>query len=140
MIPGTSRFTGCCRLLSLMVLFLTLGCQKSSTPAVQVQGGGQKQDGAVAVEKLKLSLDAWKEFRLEGLRELQPPIRFVDEDQVSGMELQDYALPEGLNSIAPFQNVPVRLTLKNPEGSTKAITANYQVSLAPHVAVLRSEQ
>jgi len=65
-----------------------------------------------------------------------PPIRFADDDQMSGLhdtELLNCRIPK--RKIVPFRNVKVELILQDSQGGVQNKTVLYQVGVTPHLSV-----
>lgn len=118
-------------LAGLCALFLA-GCSRLPQPA-------STYDSAAAKRSLVASLDAWKDGKLASLDQQMPPIRFVDDDQIAGLELDDYRLNEPEDAVRPHQGVVVELFVRKKGGSLVRRRAEYQVSLWPSVSVLRAD-
>jgi len=107
------------------------GCRQPSAPA-------PSYDAQQAREALTTALDAWKSGSLEQLARRKPPVRFSDEDLLSGAELLSYDL-DSATAFGPHQDVRVDLVLRDRRGTTLNKTATYQVILEPTLAVLRND-
>ena len=92
-----------------------------------------------AEQTLVAALVAWKEGRPHSLAKRDPAIRFVDDDQRSGLQLVDYEITHEPAEIRPFQNVAIRLSLKDRQGRILEKSVTYQVGVEPKLTVLRSD-
>jgi hypothetical protein len=116
----------------LIGLCLIVGCSM----------GEPEQDVEQSDRRLSLltsALDAWQEGTAATLSQRDPPVRFVDDDLMAGCQLTSYDIHEPDAAIEPFADVLVDLTLRDRQGTAIERTVGYQVSLAPGLAVLRSE-
>jgi hypothetical protein len=113
---------------------LLLGCSDSTIPPVE-DAYDSKQAGLV----LAKALDAWQAGKADALPRGTPPIRFVDDDRASGRQLLRYQFKDSSEAIRPFRNVAVILSLRDARGNATERTVTYQVTLAPHFAVLRGD-
>lgn len=115
----------------LAIFLAVVGCS--------TQSPNQVEDSAHAKYILVTALDAWRAGKTKSLTTRNPPIRFVDDDQIAGTELVDYEFEDEAASIQPFQNVTVILSLKDKHGRTTRKNAKYQVGVDPVLTVLRSD-
>jgi len=92
-----------------------------------------------AREILTTALEAWKNGNVQALATQTPPIRFQDDDLVSGCKLIGYEMMDSKIIILPFKNVTVNLDLENPQGKRQRRKAAYQVGLQPFLSVQRSD-
>lgn len=118
-------------LLALLVLALP-GCG-------QQWEKNSEEDRELARETLLAALDAWKAGDTTALAKRDPPIRFSDDEQLSGLKLTEYELIDEEAPIDPFRDVEVELTLRDARGETLQKVAKYQVGLDPSLTVLRSD-
>ena len=116
--------------LSLLAIGL-LGC----VPAVPVTDF----DSSKAREVLDSALNAWKAGKAKSLAKRTPPIRFVDEDWRAGYRLAKFEVVHPDELIQPMKGTQIQLTLIDPSGKTITRSAEYQITLTPHLAVLRSD-
>lgn len=116
----------------LLLPFLAIGCSRSADDEVT-------QDELQAGELLVSALDAWKQGQAATLAQRSPPIRFVDEDWSEGAVLADYEIEALEAGVRPFEDVPVRLVLRDGGGNTTERMVSYQVTLEPALAILRSD-
>ena len=86
------------------------------------------------------ALETWKKGETRKSGRKTPGIRFVDDDQVAGMKLTDYALEEPDATIGLHQDVPVILSLRDAQGRKIRREARYQVAIGPAPAVLRTDR
>lgn len=84
------------------------------------------------------ALDAWKSGRLASLASQKPPIRFQDDDCVSGWQLVDYQFANPTEKIQRFANVKVQVELRDSQGKSVRKLVTYQVGLDP-ITVQRSD-
>lgn len=96
-------------------------------------------DSAMAREVLDSALTAWKDGKAKSLAKRTPPIRFVDEDWRAGYRLVKFDVVAPEEPIEPWKGTRVQLTLIDRNGKTIERPADYQVSLSPNLAVLRSD-
>lgn len=121
------------RFAIVLIPFLAGGC------TVSVLRDDGEYDSQTAQETLIEALDAWKDGDLKLLVKLDSPIRFVDDDLYAGFQLVDYELTQPDRPVRKFQSVPVTLTLRKGRGEPITRPAEYQISLDPDRAVLRSD-
>jgi hypothetical protein len=122
-----------CLKIGVAILLLEFaGCQSRSEHATETSGE--------AHYILIAALEAWKDGKPNSLADRKPAIRFVDEDQKSGLQLVDYEFENEGAEIRPFQNVPINLMLKDPQGQLIDKAVTYQVTVEPGRSVLRSDQ
>lgn len=124
------------RVAAAFALILAAGCgatDRSETTAPP------PHDPELAKNTLQAALDAWKRGEAGALARRVPPIRFVDDDFVTGWRLVDYALEEPDMPIKPHADVAVILSLKDPRGKAVRRETRYQVTTSPRLAVLRSD-
>lgn len=118
--------------LTALLALVLCGCSRLPQPA-------STYDPAVAKRALVESLQAWKEGKTASLSERMPPIRFVDDDLLAGMQLDDYRLNDPEAAVRPHQGVVVELFVQKKGGSLVRKRAEYQVSLWPSISVLRAD-
>jgi hypothetical protein len=121
-------------LIAPAVLVFALGCSGEAgidtTPF----------DSEKAQTVLVASLDAWKKGEAKSLAKRNPPIRFEDDDLLSGFQLSDYEIEEPDSPIKPHKDVEVILMLRDRQGKHVRREATYQVGLTPGLSVLRSDR
>lgn len=117
-------------------VILALGLIAGCSAAI---GDGTSEGPTLALDTLTAALDAWLQGEVATLSERSPAIRFEDDDCIAGWQLAAYELEFDDAHIEPYQNVRVNLTLKDKWGRAIERQVGYQVSLAPRLAVLRSE-
>jgi hypothetical protein len=117
------------------VLAVAAGCS-GGTGAVS-EGSFDSQR---ALSALVTSLDAWKKGEAKLLAKRQPPIRFEDDDLLSGFRLSEYEIEEPDSPIKPHQDVAVILVMTDPQGKSVRREARYQVGMEPKLSVLRSDR
>lgn len=117
-------------------LILAAGCGASEHSETAAP---PPHDPEVARNTLQAALDAWKRGEAKALAKRDPPIRFVDDDLVTGARLVDYALEEPDMPIKSHADVAVILSLKDARGKAVRREIHYQVTTSPHLAVLRSD-
>ena len=120
-------------LFRCLPLLAALGC------SVSLSSRTDDYDSDLALDTLSAALEAWKDGNVKVLVSLDSPIRFLDDDQLAGFRLVDYELVSPAQSVRPFKDVPVSLTLAKGNGAPITRAAVYQVSLEPDRAVLRSD-
>ena len=116
--------------VSLVVVFL-LGC----VPAIPETDF----DSSLAREVLDTALTAWKDGKAKSLSKRTPPIRFVDEDWRAGYRLAKFEVMHPSEPIQPRKGTHIQLTLIAPNGKRIDRPAEYQITLSPNIAVLRSD-
>jgi hypothetical protein len=121
------------RLLPVL-LAVVLGCSGCSQPAAEAP---YDSDGARTA--LIAALDAWKKGEAKSLAKRNPPIRFVDDDLISGHKLSEYEIDEPDLPLKLHQDVPVILEMRDAQGKRVRREARYQVSTEPALSVLRSD-
>ncbi len=118
------------------MLSILAGCSGSGPTATD---SSTELDPEAARAALVASLDAWKQGQAVALANREPPIRFDDEDESSGLLLVDYKFLAPDAPIQANQDVPVRLTLRNSVGGKVERTTSYQIAPGPPIAVLRGD-
>ena len=98
-----------------------------------------EDDQERAREVLLTALDQWKAGQVSSLATRTPPIRFSDDDYMSGLRLADYELQKPDEAIHPFRDVAVQLTVLDSQGQSRKKLVTYQVGLEPVVTVQRSD-
>lgn len=124
----------------ICAILLILGCTGSGltdSSLARTTDASAKPDAFK--EALATSLEAWQAGKVRELRNRQPPIRFVDDDVVSGQQLLEYTIQTASRKTVPFQQFQVELKLKDRQGRAGTSLATYQVSLSPRISVLRSD-
>jgi hypothetical protein len=92
-------------------------------------------DQDAAREACKEFLNAWKSG--EKSDDLQPAIIGKDEDWSAGAKLLEYELLPNEMDGGSNLHIPVRLTLKNAQGSESKLDVTYIVGTSPKVTVFR---
>lgn len=96
-------------------------------------------DSSLASEVLDSALTAWRDGKAKTLSQRNPPIRFVDEDWRAGYRLKSFEVRHPDELIQPRKGTQIQLTLVDPNGKTITRSVEYQITLTPHLAVLRSD-
>jgi hypothetical protein len=122
------------RVFPVLLAVLT-GCSGSSRPASEASYDAEKARGALVA-----ALDAWKKGVAKSLAKRMPPIRFVDDDLLTGLRLSDYEIDEPDLPVKLHQDVSVRLSLRDAQGRSIQREARYQVGTDPTLSVLRSDR
>ena len=117
-----------------LVLLAAAGCAKGAGPPA-----APPYDGPKAREALVASLEAWKKGQTKGLARRKPPIRFEDDDVVTGLRLAEYEFEEPDAPVRLHQDVAVILSLRDPRGKVVRREARYQVATVPGLAVIRTD-
>ena len=102
----------CSRRALFIPLVFALGCGTRETPSSPNYSSERARGALVA------TLDAWKKGEAKGLSKRKPPIRFVDDDFVSGMKLMEFAIAEIDAPIVKHKDVNVMLSLQSARGKT----------------------
>jgi hypothetical protein len=118
-----------------VVLAVAAGCSGGPGAATDASFDSEKARTA-----LLTSLDAWKKGEAKSLAKRQPPIRFEDDDLLSGYRLSEYEIEEPDSPIKPHHDVEVILMMKDRQGKSVRREARYQVGLDPSLTVLRSDR
>jgi hypothetical protein len=118
-----------------VLLGVILDCSGCSRPAAEAP-----YDAEGARTALIAALDAWKKGEAKSLAKRNPPIRFVDDDLISGFRLSEYEVEEPDLPLKLHQDVPVILEMRDAQGKRVRREATYQVSTEPTLSVLRSER
>lgn len=116
----------------LLSLLGSLGCWRAAFQ-------DPEYDAEAALSTLTTALRAWKAGNLASLSSRSPPIRFADDDSLTGARLKDFELEDPGVQIKPFQDVKIELVLLDAQRRTIRKTVTYQVALKPALAVLRSD-
>jgi hypothetical protein len=119
--------------------FLLLATGSGCSGALPFAGDRETFDGPAARQLLVVALEAWKSGQVATLARRNPPLRFTDDDHVAGWQLVDYRLLAPDLAIRRFESVPVELKLRQGQGPITVRTANYQITLPPRPAVLRTD-
>ena len=119
----------------MALLAVAAGCSGPSGPANQAPHDSEKARAALVA-----ALDAWRKGDAKSLAKREPPIRFVDDDLVTGFKLTDYEIEEPDRPIRPHEDVAVILSLRDARGKGARREARYQVGTDPGLAVLRSDR
>ncbi len=117
-----------------ILLAFMVGCVGCGRPAAETR---YDSDGARTA--LIAALDAWQKGDAKSLAKREPPIRFVDDDLLSGLRLSEYEIEEPESSIKLHQDVEVILELRDAQGKRVRREAKYQVATEPSLSVLRSD-
>jgi hypothetical protein len=96
-------------------------------------------DSSLAREVLDTALTAWREGKAKTLSKRNPTIRFVDEDWRAGYRLAKFEVVHPDEPIQLHKGTQIQLTLIDPNGKTITRPAEYQITLTPNIAVLRSD-
>ena len=102
------------------------------------RGAMNRRKGAHAARAKPL--DAWKAGDAKSLAHRVPPIRFADDDLVTGMRLSDYEIEEPDAPITLHKDVAVILSLRDRQNKSIRREARYQIATEPGLAVLRSDR
>jgi hypothetical protein len=119
----------------LTILILTAGYSSEPEPEFDAPYNPTKARAALVA-----SLDAWRKGEALALARRDAPIRFVDDDFVSGFRLTDYKIDEPDVPAWLHQDVRVRLSLRDAQGEVVQREAQYQIATEPALAVLRSDR
>ena len=119
----------------VVLLAVTAGCSGGPGAAADASFDSEKARTA-----LLTALDAWKKGEAKSLAKRQPPIRFEDDDLLSGYRLSEYEIEEPDSPIKSHQDVEVILMMKDRQGKNVRREATYQVGLDPKLSVLRSDR
>jgi hypothetical protein len=112
----------------LIAALVAAGCQSGSVPP--------QSNPDQAREALTTALEAWKKGEpLDGLARRQPPIHFND-SKARETQLLDYKLEDGHTFYGQTVRIPVVLSLKRGDGSTKEKKAAYLVDTVPAVVIV----
>jgi hypothetical protein len=126
----TSRATAARLAACLAVAASLSGC--SSSP------GSRPVDAVKARAALKTALDGWKRGDSPAaLKDATPPIVVQDFDWMGGARLVDYRVEGEGKALEANLYVPVKLTLKPPQGKEVTKTVSYVIGTSPHVSVFR---
>jgi hypothetical protein len=118
----------------LPLLTVIAGCTTALELPVEL-----RYDSDQARTALVTALDAWKKGEARALARRNPPIRFQDDDLVSGLKLAEYEIEQPDREIELHQDVEVILSLRDARGKVIRREARYQVATKPGLAVLRSD-
>jgi hypothetical protein len=128
----------CCRLAAATVhlgaaaLVLMAGCGQD------VVGRASRVDPPRAREALKTVLDGWKKGDTPaGLKSASPSIVVQDFDWMSGHRLLAYEVASDGKDDDANLRIPVKLTLKAPNGRELEKRVSYVVGTSPAVTVFR---
>ena len=118
-----------------VLLAVGAGCSGYSRPASEAS-----YDSEDARTALIAALDAWKQGEAKSLPKRKPPIRFVDDDLLSGLRLSEYEIEEPDQPMKLHQDVSVILEMRDARGQRVRREARYQVGTDPTLSVLRSDR
>lgn len=91
-----------------------------------------------ARDALKTTLDAWKNGDpIDSLKSASPPIVAQDMDWMGGAKLMAYEVAGDGDDDAANLRIPVKLTLRSPQGREVKKQVKYLVSTSPSVTVFR---
>ena len=116
----------------LAAILASSGCSQPASEA--------HHDSEEARTALIAALDAWKKGEAKSLPKRNPPIRFVDDDLLSGLRLSEYEIEQPTLPIKSHRDVSVILELRDARGKTTRRTARYQVGTEPALSVIRSDR
>ncbi len=117
--------------LKALAAILAAGCsgRAVSTPV----------DPERARAALRTTLDAWKRGDTpESLKTASPPIVAQDFDWMGGATLVAYELTDDGKEDGPNLQIPVKLTLKPPQGAEVEKPVAYVVGTSPSLTVFRA--
>jgi hypothetical protein len=117
--------------LAAAVAPLLFGCSGGDPTSLPV-------DAPRAIEVLKTTLEAWKKGQaIDRLKSASPPILAQDADWIGGSKLLNYQVEgEGTQNDLSLR-VPVKLTLKPPQGAEVKKSVHYVVGTSPTLTVFR---
>ncbi len=118
-----------------IVLAVIVSCTGCSQPASEAP-----YDSEEARTALIAALDAWKKGEAKSLPKRNPPIRFVDDDLISGLRLSEYEIEEPDLPVKLHQDIAVILEMRDARGTRVRREARYQVGTDPTLSVLRSDR
>ena len=117
-----------CRLATLLLLALPLGCGKL-----------EPTDPDKARETLRLALDAWRDGRtLDEVTNGNPPITVADPSWKAGLKLSSYQVANATKAAGFDIKIPVELSLVDQKGKAIQEKVKYTVSVQPARTVIRS--
>jgi hypothetical protein len=119
------------RFLPIALTALLAGCSGSG-------GGARPVDAPRAREALKTALDGWKQgVTPASFSTASPAMTVLDLDWMAGAKLVDYQLADDGKDFGPNLHVPVKLTLRTPQGKEVKKSVSYVVGTSPSVTVFR---
>ena len=96
-------------------------------------------DAAVARGAVKTALEGWKKGDPPAaLKNASPAITVQDMDWQAGAKLVDYQVDGDGKDFGPNLHVPVKLTLRTPQGKQIKKSVSYVVGTSPYVTVFRA--
>jgi len=117
------------------LLAVIVGCSGCSRTAAEAPF-----DSEEARTALIAALDAWKKGEAKSLAKRNPPIRFWDDDLLSGLRLSEYEIEEPDRPVKLHQDVSVILEMRDAKGKRVRREVRYQVGTDPTLSVLRSDR
>src|SRR5271166_3997344 len=105
-----------------VLLAVIAGCSGCSQPAPEAPFDSERARTALIA-----ALDAWQKGEAKSLLKRNPPIRFVDDDLLSGLRLSEYEIEEPDLPVKLHQDVSVILELRDAQGERVRREARYQV-------------
>lgn len=113
---------------------LAAGCSGSGARAAPV-------DPARARSALETTLECWKKGdKLETLKTASPPITAQDLDWMAGNTLVAYEIADDAKNDDANLRVPVKLTMRSPQGKEIKKAVVYLVGTSPSITVFRDFQ
>jgi hypothetical protein len=92
-----------------------------------------------AREALKITLDSWKKGEPpSAVQGGSPSITAQDLDWMAGAKLVDYQVTGDGKAVEANLYVPVKLTLRSPQGREVTKSVSYVVGTSPRVTVFRA--
>jgi non-ribosomal peptide synthetase component F len=118
-----------------------LGCLAAALAlAIPAGCGGLKPtDPDQARETLSLALNAWRDGQsMNDVTSASPPITIADPSWKAGYKLTGYQVSEAARTVGFDLNIPVELSLQDPQGKAVREKVKYTVSVQPARTVIRS--
>jgi hypothetical protein len=117
--------------MALAAVAMMLGCSTSQRAA--------PVDAERARDTLKIVLEGWKKGDLpSALKDAAPSITVQDMDWLAGARLVDYQLAGDGKKVEANLYVPVKLTLRTPQGKEVKKSVSYVVGTSPILTVFRA--
>ncbi|MFO0950128.1 MAG: hypothetical protein U0835_27500 [Isosphaeraceae bacterium] len=121
-----------------MAVLFAMATAGSILPGCSGSGRAAPVDPSRAREALNTALESWKKGEpIDALKTASPPIVAQDFDWMGGQKLVGFEVTgEGKDDDANLR-IPVRLTLRTPQGKEVKKSVSYVVGTSPSLTVFR---
>jgi hypothetical protein len=126
---------------SPMATLFALATAATLMPGCSGNGRAAAVDPARARDALKTALESWKRGEtIDSLKSGSPSIVAQDFDWMAGLKLVGYEITgDGKDDDANLR-IPVKLTLRSPQGKVATKAVSYVVGTSPSLTVFRDFQ